>query len=112
MKKLFFLFIMLVAFASCNTQQRSITQLRSLANDIEQNGQYYNTQDWKDAYATYQDINSRIDSQRLTSQQRQELGQLKGRCVSGFAKSSVKSIKNAISEGAGIVQGIIEGILQ
>lgn len=110
MKKLFFLIVMVLTLSSCNTQYRAMGQLRSLTNEIERNGEFYNGQDWKNAYAEYQDINSRIDQQRLTSQQRQELGQLKGRCVAGFAKSSVKSIKNAISEGAGIIEGIIDGL--
>lgn len=106
--------LMILALTSCNTQQRAINQMRSLAYEIENNGEYYDAQDWHNAYQDYQRINDRIDNRKLNSEQRAEVGELKGRCLSKFAKCTVKSIVSSvtgiISEGAGIIKGIIDGL--
>lgn len=117
MKRIFFLLatvLMLVLTTSCNTQRRAISQMRSLTYEIEANGDYYTPQDWQAAYDDFKMINDKIDPRQLNDQQRAEVGELKGRCLSKFAKCSVASIKKvvtgAISEGAGIIKGIIDGL--
>lgn len=116
MKRIFYLLtvVLTLALCSCNTQQRAINQMRDLTYDIETNGEHYDSQDWQNAYQDYQRINDRLDNRKLTSEQRAEVGELKGRCVSKFAKCAVKSVVNSvtgiISEGAGIIKGIIDGI--
>lgn len=117
MKKYLFLLIavlMLALTTSCNTQQRAINQMRSLTYEIEANGDTYEPQDWQAAYDDYKAINDKIDTRKLSDEQRAEVGELKGRCLSKFAKCSVNSIARivtgAISEGAGIVKGILDGL--
>jgi len=106
----FLLALSFLVLTSCNTQTRAISQLRSLTNEIETNGQYYDKSDWEAVYADYEEINGRINQQKLTTEQRKELGQLKGRCVASFLKSAAQTVKNAITEGSGILEGIINGL--
>lgn len=106
--------LMLGLCTSCNTQQHAINQMRSLTYEIEAKGDTYTPEDWKAAYEDYKQIDAKLDNKKLSEQQRAEVGELKGRCLSTFAKCSVGSIvkvvKGAISEGAGIVKGIIDGL--
>lgn len=108
--------LMLTLTTSCNTQQRAINQMRTLTYEIEAHGDTYQPEDWQLAYDDYKRINEKIDNRKLTSEQRAEVGELKGRCLSKFAKCSVGNIvrvvKGAISEGAGIIKGIIDGLTE
>lgn len=117
MKKYLMLFatvLMLGLTTSCNTQQRAINQMRSLTYEIETKGPTYEPEDWKAAYEDYKKIDEKLDNRKLNEEQRAEVGELKGRCLSTFAKCSVGSIvkvvKGALSEGAGIVKGILDGL--
>lgn len=112
MKKIILLLavVLTLGLTSCTTQQRAINQMRNLTAEVELNGDYYNADDWQAAYHDYQAITDKIDTHKMNAEQRQEYGELKGRLVAKFAKSSVKNITNAISEGAGIIQGIIDGL--
>ena len=103
-------FVLSLGLSSCTTQQRAINQMRNLTAEVERNGEYYNAQDWQNAYQDYKDITAKIDTQKMTTEERTEYGELKGRLVAKFAKSSVKTITNAISEGAGVIQGILDGL--
>lgn len=106
--------MMLGLTTSCNTQQHAINQMRSLTYEIEAKGDTYQPEDWKAAYEDYKKIDEKLDNNKLTEQQRAEVGELKGRCLATFAKCSVGSIvkvvKGALSEGAGIVKGILNGL--
>lgn len=108
--------LMLALTTSCSTQQRAINQMRNLTYDIENHGEDFTPQDWQMAYEDYKQINQKIDNRKLTNDQRQEVGELKGRCVSKFAKCAVKSVVSgvtgAISEAAGIINGILDGLSQ
>lgn len=118
MKKILFLLmvVLTLGLASCNTQQRALNQMRSLTYDIETHGQNYSVEDWQNAYEDFRAINDKIDTRQLNDTQRSEYGELKGRCISKFAKCAVKNVVNSvtgiISEGAGILKGIIDGLTE
>jgi hypothetical protein len=90
--------------------------MRKLTYEVETKGQYYDVQDWKDAYDDFRAIDDRMDVRKLTNEQAAEYGELKGRLVSKFAKCSVQSVvnsvKNYINQGAGIIKGIVDGLLK
>ena len=117
MKKSFILIIVaMLTLASCSTERRGLNQMRKLTYEVETKGQYYDVQDWKDAYDDFRAIDDRMDVRKLTNEQAAEYGELKGRLVSKFAKCSVQSVvnsvKNYINQGAGIIKGIVDGLLK
>jgi len=117
MKKYIILLIAAVlTLASCNTERRALNQMRRLTYEVETQGQYYDVDDWQDAYSDFRAIDERMDVRRLTPEEAAEYGELKGRIVSKFAKSSVQSVVNSVStyinQGIGIVKGIVDGLVK
>lgn len=116
MKKLFILLAMAtLLLSSCSTERRALGQMRTLTERIEARGDRYTKEDWEEALQKYKAIDAKMDETKLTAQQSKEYGELKGRCVAKFAKSKVQNVVNWIStyvnEGAGILKGILDGIL-
>ena len=106
----------MLTLASCSTERRGLNQMRKLTYEVEAKGQYYDVEDWKDAYEDFRRIDDRMDVRKLTNEQAAEYGELKGRLVSKFAKCSVQSVVNSvtnyINQGAGIIKGIVDGLLK
>lgn len=101
---------------SCSAERRGISQMRTLTAQIERQGSDYSVNEWKDAYYRFKAIDDSMDSSKLTPSQRSEYSELKARCVKSFAKSSVKAVKDGISdyirEGVDVVKGIIDAVLE
>lgn len=119
MKKLlnYCMLIMVVALmASCSTERRAISQMRTLTTHIERDGNNYSVDDWVEAYQEFREIDSSIDQSKLSPAQRNEYTALQARCIKSFAKSSVSTVKegiaNYIKEGVSIVKEIIDAILE
>ncbi len=115
-KSFIFLIVAMLTLASCSTERRGLNQMRKLTNEVEAKGQYYDVEDWKEAYADFRAIDEKVDIKKLNNEQAAEYGELKGRLVSKFAKCSVQSVVNSVSsyinEGKGIIKGVIDGLLK
>ncbi len=116
MKKVFFLlFFSVLLLSSCSTERRALGQMRTLTQRIEAHGDQYDMDDWQDALEQYKAIDEKMDETKLTQEQAQEYGELKGRCIAKFAKSKVEDVVNGITkyikEGSGFLKGILGGIL-
>ncbi len=115
-KSIIFIIVAMLTLASCSTERRALSQMRSLTHQVETKGEYYDVQDWKDAYAEFKAIDDKVDPKKLTDEQAAEYGELKGRLVSKFAKCSVSSVVNSVSsyinQGVGIIKGIVDGLLK
>ncbi len=117
MKKYIIVFIVaMLTLASCSSERRALNQMRRLTYEVEAKGQYYDAEDWQEAYNDFKAIDDRMDVRKLSNEEAAEYGELKGRIVSKFAKSSVSSVVNAVStyvnQGIGIVRGIVDGLLK
>lgn len=114
MKRLLPLMMLLLALTSCSSERMALSQMRHLTTRIEARGDRYDLDDWKAAYDDYKAIDAKMDVKKLKPEQAKEYGELKGRCISKFAKSSVESIVNSIgsylNEGFGALKGIIDGL--
>ncbi len=106
------LMLVLAVCTSCSTERRALHQMRGLTHDIETKGQYYDNQDWKEAYAKYQRIDDKMDVKKLNDDEQKEYGELQARCVTSFAKCKVESVIDAvkayINQGTGIINGLIQ----
>lgn len=110
------LLLLVVVMASCSSEQRALSHMRSLTAQIEKKGQDYSIEEWKDAYYEFKEIDDSVNKDKFSPKQKQEYTELQARCVKSFAKSSVKAVKDGIStyikEGIDIVKGVIDGILE
>ena len=106
-KSIIFIIVALLTLASCSTERRALNETK---------GEYYDVEDWKEAYAEFRAIDDRMDIKKLTNEQAAEYGELKGRLVSKFAKCSVQSVVNSVTnyikQGSGIIKGVIDGLLK
>ena len=89
--------------------------MRTLTHQVETRGDYYDAEDWEAALEKYKMIDAKMeDKSKLSPAQLKEYGELKGRCVAKFAKSSVQKVVDSVStyinEGVGILKGIIDGL--
>ena len=115
-KSIIFIIVALLTLASCSTERRALTQMRHLTHQVEAKGEYYDVDDWQRAYADFRRIDDKMDVRKLTNEQAAEYGELKGRLVSKFAKCSVQSVVNSVTnyikQGTGIIKGVIDGLLK
>jgi len=115
-KSILFIIVAMLTLASCSTERRALNQMRRLTYEVEAKGQYYDVEDWQDAYADFKAIDDKMDVRKLSSEEASEYGELKGRLVSKFAKCSVSNIVNSvgnyINQGTGIIKGIVDGLLK
>lgn len=109
-----FLCLMLLGLSSCSSERRALSQMRTLTENVERNGDNYSVQEWKDAYDQFKEIDASIDQQKLTPQQKEEYTEMQGRCLKQFASSSVSNIvsaaKSIMAAGSSFLQGILKGL--
>ena len=119
MKRKIFFSVAILSLAllstSCSSERRALSQMRTLTHQIETRGDYYEAEDWEAALEKYKKIDAKMeDKSKLSPAQLKEYGELKGRCVAKFAKSSVQKVVDGvtkyINEGVGIIKGIIDGL--
>ena len=60
-KSFIFLIVAMLTLASCSTERRGLNQMRKLTNEVEAKGQYYDVEDWKEAYADFRAIDEKVD---------------------------------------------------
>ena len=99
-KVLLVLAIRVVIFSSCATKNAAVTQLRDLTTDVEMNGAAYSLNDWKEAAVKYGKIEKKISKHRMdySSAELQEIGELRGRMISGMATGISKQAKGHVGE--------------
>ena len=97
---------------SCSTKTSAISNLRSLTYDIRDNGSTYTVQDWMDVKDRYSKINDKISSYDLTTEEKEEVSNLKGQCVGYFAKGIVGNAAQKVVDGAAQVKGLVDGVKQ
>lgn len=108
--KLLLLIPMLFAIGCTSPEQRRINDLSALAEDIEQNGQYYTQDDWEAIAESYEELEEELTeySQSYTPEQRREIGRLKARCHKAILSSTLGGIEDALNGVSDEMEGYLE----
>lgn len=108
--KLLLLILMLFAIGCTSPEQRRINDLSALAEDIEQNGQYYSQDDWEAIAESYEELEEELAeySQFYTPEQRREIGRLKARCHKAILSSALGGIEDALNGVSDEMEGYME----
>jgi len=116
MKKLKFLFVICsfavcFSFSSCQFgKDRPIGQLEELTQDIREHHKEYTVAEWKEAYATYEQIAKDMEQYNYSDDEMKKIGQLEGECIGYFVKSTVLSVDGLTNEINGLLDGLGKSI--
>lgn len=95
---------------SCSPKTTAINNLRSLTYDIRDHGAEYTVRDWKEVKERFDKLSNKLNTYDLTREENDEIGRLKGQCVSYFAKGVFENVSTKVVNTAAQAKGIIEGI--
>lgn len=109
--KLFLLaLVLVVSTSSCSTEYRTLKRMDKLTTHIEKYGEYYNTEDWKAAADNYKMIAQDAKQCNFTPKEREQMGEMEGRCIAGFTRWAGDRALGIINHGKGLIKGILEGL--
>ena len=100
------LLLSLYLFSCSVGKQNPIVQLEKLTEDIREHHEEYSAEDWKEAYARYEQIAADMENYQYTKDEAEKIGQLEGECAGYFVKSAVMSLDGIKSEIKGFVEGL------
>lgn len=104
-------FITLFAATSCTTSRTAaIDDLRDLRNEIRDNGTDYTLHDWNKAANKYGKIQNKLARHTYSNREQEEIGELKGECMSYFAKSVATNFAGSMSRVGSHLKGLLEGL--
>ncbi len=107
-------FAALVLMCSCSTSDSALNDLRTLNQQITIEGPTYGLNDWRSAatkyYKTDKKIAKFVADGKYTDAEMQEIGELQGSCVSGFAKGLGQNISNKARNAASLIKGLVNGL--
>ena len=102
-------------FGSCATGKKAaINDLRSLTEHIVVDGATYSFDDWKKAGEKYVDIQKKLSKYDLNAFESEEVGELTGKCVKGFATGAVTNITGNVGgkiiSAASFIKGLLDSL--
>lgn len=107
-------FAALVLMCSCSTSQTALNDLRNLNDKIAVEGSTYTLGDWKKTATKYYKTDKKIAQYategKYTDAEMEEIGELQGSCINGFAKGLGQNISNKVSNAASLLKGIVNGL--
>ncbi|MCR5312369.1 MAG: hypothetical protein K6E54_01735 [Bacteroidaceae bacterium] len=109
-KVLFTILVAGLCLASCSTKSSAVSDLRSLSNDIQENGSTYTVEEWKAVKNKFEKVSEKINKYEYTAEEYEEIGELKGKCVAYFAKGVVNNVTNKITNVANQIKGVVNGV--
>jgi len=96
---------------SCATpQEKYISNLEDLTEQIEKNGNSYNAEQWESALDKYQKLVMKAEDMEFTTEQKEEIGELEGRCMKAFGKAMGNQVKNVFKGLGSQVKGFLQGL--
>lgn len=108
--KLCLLLLVVIATTSCSAERRTLRDMQTLTYNIERHGEHYTAADWKDAVEDYKQIAQDSKRCNFNAQQKEEMGELEGRCLAGFARWAGDKAVGVVKEGKGLIRGLLEGL--
>ena len=102
--------LLLVALPSCRDKKSSAyNQLHSLYNNVSKNHDKFTQKDWEKFLHDYERIDSLLDLYEYTSEQYEEIGELKGRCAAYAVKAYGNMLQEEIDYKINEFTGFLEG---
>ena len=89
--------------SACSNRQDAIDDLRTLVEDIRQNGNDYTAEQWADAEGIYETVCDDLEQYEYTQDEQTEISKLKGQYAAHLAKYKAQ-------EGLGIVKDIFDRV--
>ncbi|MCR5070206.1 MAG: hypothetical protein K6A78_10525 [Prevotella sp.] len=111
MKKLLFCAMLAIAgigFTSCDQKQSAIDDLRTFAEDLQQNSDQFDEKAWDEATDEYQKLVDRLEKYEYTDEERKEIGRLKARCYKEMGKAAVQQVEKELKNAAKEIEGALE----
>lgn len=113
-KALLAAFAALMLMCSCSTSNSALNDLRKLNDKIATEGSTYTLSDWRSTAVKYYKTDKKIAKYaadgKYTDEQMEEIGELQGSCVSGFAKGLGQNISSKVSNAASLIKGLAKGL--
>ena len=112
MKKIAFLIFaafVSITFISCATTSCKFNQMRKICEKIEGNTEY--TEDeYEKMHTRFVEIAKELESRNLSSEEQEELSQLKGRYAGAITAKATKNIWNVFGAFGDALKGFVEGV--
>lgn len=113
-QKLILLLFAAFIFVACDDRKDAIDDLRTLVEDIRQNGNEYTAEQWADAEAIYADVSEDLDAYEYTREEKKEISDLKAEYLTYIAKwkagekfDMIRDIANQVTTvGKSIMDGL------
>ncbi len=107
--------LFLLTFASCATGKKAvINDLRNLTEHIVVDGSSYSFDDWKQVGERYVKIQKKLSQYDLNAFESEEVGDLTGQCVKGFAMGSLTRLTGTVGgkiiSAASFLKGLLESL--
>ncbi len=107
--------LLVVFMTSCKTkEEKVIHKLQALAERIENKGDSFDEADWDKVMTDLEAIQQQAKECEFSSEQLKELAkaetEVNAAIVKHGFKKAVKDFNDTIEEGAGVVNGILDGV--
>jgi|GEM_PF-750499 len=109
--KLFLAAIAVCLLCACaSPQEKFISNLEDLTEQIETKGSNYSSEDWEKVFGEFQSLLKQQEDIVFTSEQKEEIGQLEGRCIKAFTQAMGGQVKNALKDISSQFKGFFKGL--
>ena len=100
MKKFIVLFFFSLTLVACNLADQRVASLRSLTEQVERRGDRFTTEEWKDVYLEYAQLEADFNDLTLSEAQADTVYYLKKRFKKACMHSGIKAIDNTVEDAA------------
>ena len=111
MRKLIVFLLLGLTLTACNLADQRVADLRSLTERVERRGERFTTQEWKDAFTEYAQLEADFKDLSLTEAQADTVYYLKKRFKKACVHSEIESIDNALEDAATNVVDEVSNII-
>ena len=100
MKKFIVLFFLGLTLAACNLADQRVASLRSLTEKVERRGDRFTTEEWKDVYLEYAQLEADFKDLTLSEAQADTVYYLKKRFKKACMHSGIEALDNIVEDAA------------
>ena len=109
-KNVLHLFVMIglmMTLIACNTAQSKIDELQNLVTEVQAEYKTYTQEDWRGVNEAYEALLIDMEQYDYTTEQRKQIGRLKGQYEALVMKYTFTNLPNMLEEAAGeFVEGV------
>lgn len=107
------LLLTMTFFVSCRSSSSNyVVRFEYFVEEVEQNAMNYDSDDWDRVDQQYEAFNRRLERQRLTAEQRKEVGNLHARYLKARTVGEVNRATKILSEGMDYAEGFLDGLFE